>query len=381
MTVGGRQKRVTFPHKLFMDYLAAWYLCNAEQNIQRSLRVAFKKWHDVRKHEQVVRACCGLMKGREEVIKYIVLLFLKRLAGEQWYDDYRNLRQEEYGILSSLQAECGKINPYFAVYPSNGRPLSQMLNSAKLVVINELTGGNYDPTLPCNADIVLDLIPGLKLTALAKSGDIKTLKKHKDHIIAMYIILVDQDVMEYMSTLLPSSSLGTLQITIGHMTREVVNSLAQMPNLMSLELVPSKPEEKSLAVHGDVLVAAIQAWNGNSKLMMLDISMSLLPASMCRPLLVAIAANCPLLMQLAMSFNALSGCLAGFLENPPPLLSKLVLDNTKLLREDLESLTAVITAGKLNHLQILDIHSNELSEDTVIPLLHALLNTLGDRRI
>ena len=137
----------------------------------------------------------------------------------------------------------------------------------------------------------------------------------------------------------------------------------------------------SLASHGNLLVDSVKAWNGHSKLQILNLSINLLPVSVCRPLLVAIATNCPCLEELDMGGNFLSGCLGGFLQNPPPALRKLGLCTTFLETEDMESLAAAVTAGKLQHLKELDLSSNKLSEAAMTPPLHALLNTLGDREL
>ncbi len=417
MTVRGHQKRVTFPHKLFMDYLAGWFIC--KQNIQESLKQAFPTWDDVMKHEEIVRTCCGLMKGREEVIVYAINLLKAILVKNDSILNYKY-----YVTMSSFQNECGIQIPLFVQYPSCGRPLSQILNTAKLVVIHDLTGEEYDDALSCNADIVI--CPGIgtlykeNVTALMNSGIMRTLQRHRDHIIVIHLNMGSQDVMEQMSSLLPSSSLGHLGMYECYLSKEIVNSLAEMPQLTHLTICGSQPEGmgNSLASHGDLLVAAIKAWNGHSKLQVLSLYWNYLAVSVCRPLLVAIAANCPHLEELGMSYNTLSGCLAGFLQNPPPALRKLYLQHTALQAEDMESMVAAVTAGKLQHLEELSLRDNrdnklseaavavllqglaaavtegklhhlkqlnlcgnELSEAAMTPLLHALLNTLGDRKL
>ena len=82
-----------------------------------------------------------------------------------------------------------------------------------------------------------------------------------------------------------------------------------------------------------------------------------------------------------MSENTLSGCLAGFLQNPPPALRQLALLSTHLQTEDIESLTAAVTAGKLQHLEEMILLDNHLSHAALGQLLHALLNTVGDRNL
>ena len=416
-TVRGRQKRVTFPHKLFMDYLAAWYLCN--QDIYESLKQAFPTWDDVLKHTEVVRACCGLMKGREEVITHVVnLLKVKILT-------VGGLIFSKYMAMQSIQEECQAKNPHFVVYPSHGRSLSQTLNTAKLVVIEDLTGEENDAALPCNADIVIDTNLheyNENATAVKMGGVMRTLQRHRDHIIAIYLKDGSQDVMDHVSSLLPSSSLGHLSMNHWdtyhcYLPKEVVNSLSQMPQLTFLQLAFRKGigEDGLLAFYGDLLVDAVKAWKGHSKLRVLDLKYNNLPISVCRPLLVAIAANCPCVEELKMSGNTLSRCLAGFLQNPPPALRVLHLMNTYLQAEDIESLAAAVTAGKLQHLEKLNMGCNlvheaamtlllkglaaavtagklqhlekldlvfiKLSKAAVTPLLYALLNTLGDREL
>ena len=364
-----------------MDYLAAWYLCRATQNIEESLKQAFPAWDDLEKHEEVVRACCGLMKGREEVVMHVINVLKVLLKQEMiyWYS-YR-------GTMSSLQNECGIQTPLFVRYPSCGHPLSQVLNNAKLVVIDDLTGEEYDDALPCNADIVIDirLDKYIKntLRTQVNSGVMRTLQRHRDHIIAIHLVQGSQDVMKQMSSLLPSSSLGCLYMKYCYLSEEVVNSLAEMPELIHLEIWESQLEGggSSLSSHGDHLLSAIKAWNGHSKLRGLTLIGNNLPLPVCRPLLVAIAGNCPCLEELDMILNTLSGCLFGFLQNPPPALRKLDLWYTDLQAEDMESLAAAVTEGKLQHLEELNLIGNKLSEAAMTPLLQALLNTLGDRKL
>ncbi len=435
VTVRGRQKRVTFPHKLFMDYLAAWYLC--KQNMQESLKRAFPTWDDVKKHKEVVKTCCGLMKGREEVIAHIVNVFKVAIMRVEW-ENVSIFHVFEYDIMSRIQEECKTRNPHFAVYPLYGCSLSQLLNTAKLVVIRDLTGEEHDAALPCNAEIIIDIHSGRWDRGSAATGEthgvMGTLQRHRDHIIAIYLEHGRQDVMDHVTSLLPSPSLECLYTDNCYIPKEVVNSLAQMPQLTFVKLHRLKSEGETL--HGDLLVNAIKAWNGRSKLQVLNLANNYLPVSVCCPLLVAIAANCPCLEVLDMSYNTLSGCLAGFLQNPPPAHRKLEMRYTDLKAEDIESLATAVTegnlqcleklimngnilggclagllqnpppalreldlwcidlqaedieslaaavrAGKLQHLDKLDTRGNNLSVAAVTLLLHALLNTMGDRKL
>ncbi len=371
VTARGRQKRVTFPHKLFMDYLAAWYLCT--QNIE-NLKQAFPTWHDVMKHEEIVNASCGLMRGKDEVIMHVINLLKVELMQHIYPSNY-------YHTMSSIQNECGIQPPFFMVYPSYSQSLSEMLNTAKLVVITDLTGEGDDADLPCNADIVIyaDLC-----NYNGNSGVTTTLHRHRDHIIAIWLHNGSQHGMEQIRSLLPSSSVGHVYMQNCYLPKEFASTLAQISQLKCLTIERSQPGGKSnsLASQGDLLVAAVKSWNGHSKLYLLDLGLNYLPVSVCHPLLVAIAANCPCLVWLDMKMNTLCGCLAGFLQNPPPALGVLHLAETDLHAEDMESLSTAVTARKLQHLEVLDLRGdNNLSEASVTPLLHALLTTLGDRKL
>ncbi len=386
MTVRGPQRRVTFPHKLIMDYLAAWYICTYTQNIEEPLKEAFQTWRDVEEHKEIVRACCGLMKGKKEVIIHVINL-LKVEILRNGYEYYY------LPIMSSLQNECGLQTPLFVEYPSCGRPLSQVLNTAKLVVIKGLTGEEYDSDVTCNADIVMH-DDGAEDTPFGtshnhwyiQSGVMRTLlKRHGNHVIAIKLKSKGQIIIEKMkmNSLLPSSTLGYLSLWNCYLPKEVLNSLAEMPQLTHLTLHGCEPrgEGNSLASHGELLVAAIKAWNGHSKLQVLDLRKNYLSVPVSRRLLAAIAVNCLHLEWLGLVQNTLSGCLAGFLQNPPPALRELYLEETHLEAEDMESLAAAVTAGKLRHLEKLSLGDNKLSETALTPLLHALLNTLGDRKL
>ena len=420
VTARGRQKRVTFPHKLLIDYLAAWYLC--QDNVQEKLRQAFKTWDDVKKHEEVVRVCCGLMKGREEVIMHLVHLCKEAIKEAKWtyfgnylyIDGSRDLSTDEE-LMTLLQNECGLQYPHYVVYPSHGWSLSEVLNTGKLVMVKNLDYEEYDPTLPCNAEIAITPDDKWDPRAMKRSGDMKTLQRYKDTIIAIYIHQWPCDVMKHMSSLLPSSSLAYLYMWDCYLPKEVINSLAHMPRLMNLQISRGRfPHDDDNDDDDDPLVTAVNGWNGQSKLRVLNLYGSRLPVSVCHPLLVAIAANCPCLEELYMIGNTLSGCLAGFLKNPPPALRELDMWKTGLQTEDIESLTAAVTAGKLQHLVYLNLWRNKLSEASVTallkgltaavtagklqhlekldlwcislseaalsPFLNALLNTLGDRK-
>ena len=310
VTARGRQKRVTFPHKLLMDYLAAWYLCH--DNIQENLRQAFPTWDDVRKHEEVMRVCCGLMKGREDVIMHLVNLCKERIKEGKWIHSGLYGLSHDYEFMVRLQNECGIKNPHFVVYPLHGHSLSQVINTAKLVIVHNLDYEVYEPTLPCYADIAIDPDDRWDPRAMKTSGDMRTLQRYRDHIIAIDLKHWPCDVMEHVGSLLPSSSLACLYMYDCYVPKEVINSLAHMPGLMYLEIsggtFPHDDDDDD-----DSLVAAVNGWNGQSKLRVLNLWSNHLPPSVCRPLLLAIAANCPCLEQLEISYNTLSGCLAGFL--------------------------------------------------------------------
>ncbi len=370
VTVRGRQKRVTFPHKLFMDYLAAWYICN--QDIQESLKQAFPKWDDIRKHYEVVKSCCHLMMGQEDVITHIGTVFKEKIV--------QTGENRDHLILSLLQDECGLQNPYFEEYPQCERSLSEMLCTAKLVVITDLTDEvDDDDELPCNADIVIVL---LDCKCKENSGVLKILQRHRDHIIAMHVFEIEaaHDVMRQIRSLLPSSSLQHLFLYDLYLPDDVVNSLAKMHQLSTLVIW----DQESLAWHANLLLAAVKAWNGQSKVTTLKLRSSInmgLPHSAWHPLLVAIAANCPCLEELQMENNTLSGCLTGFLQNPPPALRKLGLPETYLMGEDIESLRAAITQGKLHNLQHLNLSDNYLGEDAMTPFLQSLTTAVTEGKL
>ncbi len=377
LTARGRQKRVTFPHKLLMDYLSAFYMC--DQNTQENLEQVFPTWDYVKKHEEVMRAYCNLMKGRKEVMTHLIKVWTERIKGKwhcSWIFDTRS--------MVSFQDECKLENPLFVVYPCEGS-LAKVLNTAKLVVIEELTGNENDSTMPCNADIVIihtvfEDICGER--ALNMYEGMKTLKRYKDHIIAMHLSQCNYTAIQLVNTLLPSSSLSNLYMYKFYVPYEVFQNLARMPNLTYLHLcgqVDGDADDILIPVVNPV-VGAVAAWNGQSQLRVLSLWGQNLPVSVCGPLLVAIATNCPLLETLDIAGNALSGSLAGLLQNPPPKLKELCLMNIGLESEDIESLAVAVTAGKLQHLELLDISSNYMLEEDVIPLLNALLDTLGDRK-
>ncbi len=414
-----------------MDYLAAWYIC--KQDIQEHLNQAFPTYDDALTHGEIIRACITLMKGREEVIIHLIDVLKLKIKQHGWDDT------EKY-TMSSLQTEYGIEKPYFAVYPSCGQYLSDILCTAKLVVIEELTGKEYDASLPCNADIIINLKNlgeyEKDITTLQKGPGMTTLQRHRDHIIAIHMKCGNPEMSQLMSSLLHSSPLGYLHIYQCYLLKEAINSFRQNPELTFLEIIRSNPygSNNSLVTHGDLLVSAIKSWNGHSKLRVLNLSWNYLPVSVCSPLLIAIARNCPCLEKLNMGFNSLSGCLGGFLQNEPsvfekvamlawlskrpsPVLSlrKLFLWEADLQADDIKSLTAAstegtlqhleglylqknklsedvmtlllhglaasVTAGKLQHLGELDLWDNELSEAALTPFIHALLNSLGDRKL
>ncbi len=360
VTARGRQKRVTFPHKLLVDYLAAWYIC--QQNIQDILLQSFPTLYDVKKHEELIRFCCGLMKGREEVMTYLVKVYKQA----RWGYSTRFYFSADFKCMESLQNECGVKYPHFVDYPSQGQSLSEVLSTAKIVKIGNLTNENYDPTLPCCADIFI-IADRRWDSRVEMCGDMRTLQGHKEHISAIFLDGRPSDVMGQVSSLLPSSKLEYLRMQrCNSVPKAVVSSLAQMPQLTYLCLWRVRVSD------GDVLVAAVKAWNGQSTLKVLNLFQTFLPASVCQPLLNAIAGNCPSFEVLFMNGNTLSGCLEGFLQNPPFEFRTLDVQETELQAEDIESLSAAVKAGKLENLGKLDIRNNKLSKDAITPLLKSL---------
>ena len=326
------------------------------------------------RHWEVVQVCCALMKGSEEVISYIVHVAKEEIInGGGWV--------QTHSAISCLQKECGLQKPLFVVYPSCCHTLAEVLNTAKLVAIEDLTdtGEECDLTLPCNADIVIDCQKGLDVTEVRMDEVMKTLHRYRDHIISIEVGNWSHEAMKHLSLLFPLPSLSVLSMYECYIPKEVVCNLAQMHQLTYLKLEASSDDDNDdLASHGDLLVAAIQAWNGQSKLKVVILS-SKLPGSVYRPLLAAIAANCPCLQNFNVMNVTLSGCLVQFLRNPPPALKGLFLMNTHLLADDIDSLTTAVTSRRLEHLERVDLRGSNLSEAQVTPLLHAWLNTLGDR--
>ena len=294
VTARGRQIRVTFPHKLLMDYLAAWYLC--KQNIQEIMEQELPTWRAIKKYEEVVKACCGLMKGREEVMSHIIKAYKEEIKEGKWLHSMWKVADIDDEHMESFQNESGAQIQHFVVYPKCGRPLSEVLNTAKLVVIYYLADsvGEYDPTLPCNADIV---IIQHYMTLLHMNEDMRTLQRYRDHIIAIHLEGWPDDQMEHVSSLMLSSSLAYLSISneYEHSTMDIdqlkiiISSLAQMPQLMYLYLdantylsVSGSSDKVNLV--GDLLLAAVKAWNGQSRLRVLYLWGNHLPVSVCRPL-------------------------------------------------------------------------------------------------
>ncbi len=377
ITIRGRQQKLGFPHKLFQDYLSAFYIISSENDIKEHLKEYFPTWDAIVEHEEIVRFCCGLSRENDDIMCPIINSCKQRMTDHLSFSFFNY----DSDRLLSFQKELGTQVPKYVVCSSGGPSLSEVIHSAQLVYVEDLKdqqgidGQSCDATL--HADIVLDLSSRSR-NPVKIDGSLTTLLKCKPQILGIRLHGFDPVTVNQVCSLLPSSSLSAFNIEnmIGVSTK-VVEVLSEMPQLTDLAFKIISLRHEGLFG----LMDGVRSWRGQSRLRVLDLSINNLPSRICKPLLQAVAANCRDLLEVQLDYNDLAGCLVGFLQDPPPQLCRLIVNRTGLTRNDVKSLTAAFREGKLEKLSWLDIRDNFIDEKVLSELLHALLEAWSDKII
>ncbi len=382
MTPQGIPEVMTFQHKLLMEYVAALYLSEVIKKKPDYVKSVFPTWRDIEKHSEVFNFICGILKdaGSNHVVDHavgcVIQHSLKQLEDGKFLSVFKDDRM--FSSLDLIQQEAGSNNTNCEVFPSlrHSHSLSTVLSHAKFIVVKDLKGTTCDPTMPIAQDIVITLagdFPKYKKKSWNSeemAGTIKTLQKCRENIRAIQLFLCENETVNAITSLMPATRLAQLHIESCYLSPENISSLKEMRQLIYLSL----QEIDSLASHGRHLVAAIEAWEGQSSLRKLDLLGNNLAPSVCKPLLAAVATNCPKLEEIQLFRNTLTGSLDAFLQDPPPALTELWMNNTSPQTEDIESLAAALAGGKLQQLKVLDIRGNNLSETDADVLLSPQLS-------
>ena len=383
LTPQGIPEVMTFQHKLFMEYIAAVYLSEQTKQNPEYIKSVFPTWKDIEKHSEIFKFTCGLLKdtGADHIVDHAVecskQYCLEQLEGGKFLSFFKNDRM--FSTLDAIQREAGITNANCGVFPLHQQlhSMSTVPSGAQFVVIKDLILKEEDLSVLAASDIVVSLVGDfpnfqkMSWNSHKMSGTIQTLQKCRENILAIQMFLCENELVSGIASLMPATRLAQLHIESCYLSPENISTLKGMPQLIYLSL----QEIDNLAPQGHHLVAAIQAWKGQSRLKKLDLLGNNLPASVCKPLLAAVAANCRRLEEIQLFRNTLTGFLAIFLQDPPSALTELWMNNTGLQAEDIESLAAALAEGKMQQLIVLDIRGNNLSETDASVLLHPLLNS------
>ncbi len=439
ITTQGQPDVVMFQHKLLHEWTAAVYLSEQVKQNPNCLKSEFPTWEVIEKHKEFIMFICGLQENvdiSKHVVNHAGMILERMIRNKLNRDECLSTLGEIKGLslLSSFQKEGPVMTPKFCIFPSShqSHSLSEALHQSEFVVVQDLIGEDCGATLSCNADIVLN-IDDAERNEGKMEGALKTLNRCSERIISVHLLFCKSKTVDNIASLLPAKSLVQLCIVMCDASGTVVPALAEMPQLRYLMLLLNS---ENFTAYGDSLVAAVNAWKGKSMMRVFNLFGTMLPTSVCQPLLAAIAANCPCLRQLNLyentlsgcleaflkdppsrlkcleiastslqeedreslttavsagklkeleelniGYNTLGGCLAGLLQDPPPRLRRLGMKDTSLQAEDIESLTTAVTTSKLQELEELDISNNNLAEAVVEPLLQALLETRSHRKL
>ena len=171
-------------------------------------------------------------------------------------------------------------------------------------------------------------------------------------------------------SLASSINLTKLKLRYCKLSHEACGTLCmQLIHLTHLNQI--KLSDSPVGEHVKLITAAISAWGPSAVLRDLDLSDCELPAEQVPALLSALTECCPLLNNLCIDGNRISGCLSSFMAAVPAYLANLGLRSCQLQLEDVASITTALLHNRLPQLMYLNIRANSLSDNVVEPLLQA----------
>ncbi len=244
-------------------------------------------------------------------------------------------------LLESFQKQGNMstvINPHLCEYPSCGRPLAEVLANTELVYITDIDENDPLQLSPSQAQIIVKLYK-------VEGKEYDRLWKALYDIHANIIALLLQEVRS------------------ANVTR-----LGHLPHLKYIKLWHCSEAS------GEDLAASIEAWGDQSHLtychlQSMPISRSVM-TGWCK---------CTHLIHLDLRYCTLHDKLDVFMASPPPALRDLILGGLtggcSLRGSDVDHITHSIKAGRLTHLEDLEIEQNPVGEVAVGHLLETLIST------
>ncbi len=341
---------LSFQHKLLQEYLAAVYIAEniKPDTAETFLNETFPTWEEIETHREVVQFACGILDNDHV---YPLLNYVSKCTAKHIHNELDNGKElPDTSILASCQKESGisTMNQHLSLYPSCRRPLAEVLANTELVYIEGIDMN--DP---------LELSPG--------PGPAKVIVKLVDVGSDSYVDRLYDRLWEALHS--AHSNLITLHLE-GVSSKNL--KLQHFKQMKYLALSSHDWSESS----GENLAASIEAWGAEPQLSYCRLYEVPIPGS----LLTALS-RCNKLMTLRLTNRNLHDKLSVLMESPPPLLRCLVLQACCLHGGDVEHIAQVIRAGRLSHLQEVNISANPVGEVAVGHLLQELINTRANTKL
>ena len=233
------------------------------------------------------------------------------------------------------------INPHLCEYPSCGRPLAEVLANTELVYITDIDENDPLQLSPSQAQIIVKLENRVGEEEKVDGKEYDRLWKALRHIHGNTIALHLKDVDS------------------ANVTR-----LGHHPHVKHIHMYECR------VASGEDLAASIEAWGDQPQLTYCYLEGMPIPRSVMTGL-----CKCTHLIHLYLRECNLHDKLDVFMASPPPGLRDLTLGECSLHGSDVDHITHSIQAGRLTHLEKLDIHYNPVGEVAVGHLLEALIST------
>ena len=314
------------------------------------LAQAFPTWKEIETHREVVDFAIGILADTDaspitnHVATVIVQITHNQLdSGEEPSIMNPYPQYEHLPLLESFEKEGNVstvINPHLCRYPSCGCPLAEVLSNTELVYIRGIDENDPLQLSPSQAQIIVKLYK-------VEGKEYDRLWKALYDIHANIIALLLQEVRS------------------ANVTR-----LGHLPHLKYIKLWHCSEAS------GEDLAASIEAWGDQSQLTYCHLKKVPIPRSVMTGL-----CKCTHLIHLTLGHCNLHDKLDVFMASPPPGLRELGLWHCSLHGSDVDHITQSIQAGRLTHLEKLDITDNPVGAVAVAHLLEALISTRPHKQL
>ncbi len=345
---------LSFQHQLIQEYFAALFIAKQIQGDESFLAT---NYIDICGNSELLSFTCGHLASHDPrpVINYIANKEADKMlcdVGETGSVYYSLERLQSCYDESSLE----EINPHLCIYPSCGYPLSNAIQSSKLVVIN---GVNESDPLKLQTSSVPVIISFDRRNTY---HDVKEVGRLMKALSSAHINLLGIDGV-----------LCDEKCKLGNFS-QLKSIYYDLPNNDILD----KEKVRDLT-------DSINAWGSEPKLRVL---VCVLPYISDRtratvlyiPLIQALS-KCIHLTNLGMAGGNPDECIPALMGAPPPELKKLLLASSSKMDNVLESMTRAVRKKKLQKLELLSILTNHTSNAALTSLVKAFIGVRPDQHL